>query len=121
MSEFKQLTGTEGLKKIGSLIEGIPIAMLVTTGVNGSFDSRPMAIHIKNFDGSVWFLTPTSPAKSTRSRTTPTQPSSSPTLPTQSKSPPRVAHTSTRIAPKFTSSGIPCTKHGFLPAKTTRT
>ncbi|MBB5330570.1 pyridoxamine 5'-phosphate oxidase family protein [Tunturiibacter gelidoferens] len=58
MSEFKQLTGTEGLKKIGSLIEDIPIAMLVTTGEDGSFESRPMATHIKNFDGTVWFLTP---------------------------------------------------------------
>jgi general stress protein 26 len=58
MSEFKQLTGTEGLKKIGSLIEGIPIAMLVTAGPNGTFDSRPMATHVKDFDGTFWFLTP---------------------------------------------------------------
>jgi general stress protein 26 len=58
MSEFKQLSGPEGLKKIGSLIEDIPIAMLVTAGSDGSFDSRPMAIHIKDFDGTVWFLTP---------------------------------------------------------------
>ena len=58
MSEFKQLSGEEGLKKIGSLIKGIPIAMLVTTGSDGSFDSRPMAVHTKDFDGTVWFLTP---------------------------------------------------------------
>jgi general stress protein 26 len=63
MSEFKQLTGDEGLKKIGSLIEDIPIAMLVTTGVDGSFDSRPMATHIKDFDGTVWFLTPNESGK----------------------------------------------------------
>jgi len=63
MSEFKQLTGTEGLKRIESLIAEIPIAMLVTTGEDGSFDSRPMAIHIKNFDGSVWFLTPKASGK----------------------------------------------------------
>ena len=58
MSDFKNLTGPEGLKKIGSLIEDIPIAMLVTTGEDGSFDSRPMATHIKDFDGTIWFLTP---------------------------------------------------------------
>jgi general stress protein 26 len=63
MSEFKQLTGPEGLEKIGSLIEDIPIAMLVTTSADGSFDSRPMAIHIKNFDGPVWFLTPNESGK----------------------------------------------------------
>jgi general stress protein 26 len=57
MSEFKQLSGQEGLKKIGSLIEDIHIAMLVTAGEDGSFDSRPMALQTKDFDGSVWFLT----------------------------------------------------------------
>jgi general stress protein 26 len=58
MSDFKQLSGAEGLKKIGSLIEDIHIAMLITTAHDGSFDSRPMAVHVKNFDGTVWFLTP---------------------------------------------------------------
>ncbi len=57
MSEFKQLSGAEGLKKIGSLIEDIHIAVLVTAAPDGSFDSRPMGVQTKDFDGSVWFLT----------------------------------------------------------------
>lgn len=57
MSEFKQLSGPEGLKKIGSLIDGIHIATLVTAAPDGSFDSRPMGVQTKNFNGSVWFLT----------------------------------------------------------------
>lgn len=57
MSEFKQLSGAEGLKKIGDLIEDIRIAMLVTAAPDGSFDSRPMGLQTKNFTGSVWFLT----------------------------------------------------------------
>ena len=57
MSEFKQLSGPEGMKKIGSLIEDIHIAMLVTAAADGSFDSRPMGVQAKDFEGSVWFLT----------------------------------------------------------------
>ncbi len=58
MSDFKQLTGAEGLKKIGSLIGDHNIVMLVTTAIDGTFESRPMAVHIRDFDGTVWFLTP---------------------------------------------------------------
>jgi len=57
MSEFKQLRGFEGLEKIGSLIKGIHIAMLVTAAGDGSFDSRPMGVQAKDFDGTLWFLT----------------------------------------------------------------
>ncbi len=57
MNDFKQLTGPEGLKKIGSLIAGVHIAILVTASPDGSFDSRPMAVQAKDFNGSVWFLT----------------------------------------------------------------
>jgi general stress protein 26 len=63
MSEFRQLSGAEGLEKIGSLMEDHDIVMLVTTGENGSFDSRPMAVHIKDFDGTVWFLSPKASGK----------------------------------------------------------
>jgi general stress protein 26 len=58
MSEFKQLSGSEGMEKIGSLIADHRIVMLVTAASDGSFDSRPMAVHVKDFDGTVWFLTP---------------------------------------------------------------
>ncbi len=58
MSEFKELSGTEGLQKIGELIKDIRIAMLTTAAPDGSFDSRPMATQkVEEFDGTVWFLT----------------------------------------------------------------
>ncbi len=57
MSEFEQLSGPEGLKKIGSLIQDIRFAMLTTAAEDGSFDSRPMATQKKEFDGTLWFLT----------------------------------------------------------------
>jgi general stress protein 26 len=63
MSEFKELTGAEGLSKIGSLIKDHAIVMLVTTARDGSLESRPMAVHIKEFDGTIWFLTPQNSGK----------------------------------------------------------
>jgi general stress protein 26 len=57
MSKEEELTGPEGLKKIGSLIADIRFAMLVTAGEDGTFDSRPMATQKTEFDGTIWFLT----------------------------------------------------------------
>ena len=57
MSEAKELTGPEGLKKVGSLISEIRFAMLTTAAQDGTFDSRPMATQKKEFDGVLWFLT----------------------------------------------------------------
>jgi len=57
MSEARELTGPEGLKKIGSLISEIRFAMLTTVAQDGTFDSRPMATQKKEFDGVIWFLT----------------------------------------------------------------
>jgi general stress protein 26 len=57
MSEFKQLSGAEGLRKIGSLIKDIRFCMLTTAADDGSFDSRPMATQKAEFDGTLWFLT----------------------------------------------------------------
>ena len=58
MSEEKELTGPEGLKKIGKLISEIKFAMLTTAAKDGSFDSRPMATQkTEEFDGVIWFLT----------------------------------------------------------------
>lgn len=57
MSDFKELSGLEGMKKIGGLIEDIRFAMLTTAAKDGSFDSRPMATQKKEFDGTLWFLT----------------------------------------------------------------
>jgi general stress protein 26 len=58
MSEQKVLSGTEGRKKIGELIDDVRICMMVTAGPEGSFDARPMATQKKEFDGTVWVLTP---------------------------------------------------------------
>ena len=57
MSEIKELTGPEGLKKIGSLVAEIRFAMLTTAGPDGTFESRPMATQKTEFDGTLWFLT----------------------------------------------------------------
>ncbi|MEO6803652.1 MAG: pyridoxamine 5'-phosphate oxidase family protein [Granulicella sp.] len=58
MSEFKELSGPEGLKKIGELIKDIHICMLTTIAADGSLSSRPMGTqNADEFDGTVWFLT----------------------------------------------------------------
>jgi len=58
MSEHKELTGAEGLKKIGELVRDIRITMMTTLGPDGSIDSRPMATQkTEEFDGTLWFLT----------------------------------------------------------------
>ena len=57
MSEEKHLSGPEGVKKIGELIQDIRIAMMTTAAADGSFDSRPMATQKTEFNGTVWFLT----------------------------------------------------------------
>lgn len=59
MSDFKELSGSEGVKKIGELVKDIRIAMLTTAAPDGSFDSRPMATQkTEEFDGTFFFLTP---------------------------------------------------------------
>ena len=57
MSEEKELTGIEGMKKIGELIGEIKFAMLTTVDEKGTLDSRPMATQKTEFDGTLWFLT----------------------------------------------------------------
>jgi general stress protein 26 len=57
MSETKHLSGEEGRRKIGELIEDIRICMMTTSDGNGGFDSRPMATQKAEFDGTLWFLT----------------------------------------------------------------
>ena len=57
MNEQKHLSGREGLEKVGELIKNIRICMMTTAAEDGSFDSRPMASHKGNFDGTIWFLT----------------------------------------------------------------
>ncbi len=56
-SEYKELGGDEGIKKIGELIHGIHIAMMTTVAKDGSMSSRPMAVQDTPFDGTLWFLT----------------------------------------------------------------
>ena len=57
MSEVKNLSGAEGIAKIGELIKDIRICMMTTANEDGSFDSRPMATQKTEFDGTLWFLT----------------------------------------------------------------
>ncbi len=47
---------SEDIKKIGSLINGIRIAMMTTVGENGQLHSRPMAVQDMEFDGEFWFF-----------------------------------------------------------------
>jgi len=56
-SEYKELSGDEGRKKIAELVKGIHIAMMTTVAEDGSMSSRPMAVQDKPFDGTLWFLT----------------------------------------------------------------
>jgi hypothetical protein len=49
--ELKHLTGPEGLRKIGGLIQDVRMCMLTTAASDGSFDSRPMATQKTEFDG----------------------------------------------------------------------
>lgn len=57
MSEHNDLSGQEGMAKIGELIKDIHICMMTTAAGDGSFDSRPMGVHKSPFDGTVYFLT----------------------------------------------------------------
>ena len=57
MAEAGELTGSEGMKKIGELIADIRFAMLTTVAADGTLDSRPMATQKTEFDGVLWFLT----------------------------------------------------------------
>ncbi len=63
MSEIQEITGAEGMKKVGSLIAEIRFAMLTTKGKDGTFDSRPMATQKAEFNGTLWFLTSQSSRK----------------------------------------------------------
>jgi general stress protein 26 len=55
-TDYKELRGEEGLKKVAELMKGIPIAMLTTLAMDGSISARPMEVHGKTFDGTLWFL-----------------------------------------------------------------
>jgi general stress protein 26 len=50
------LSRQESIRIVASTIEGIPVAMLTTTGL-GRLRSRPMVTQQLPFDGSLWFLT----------------------------------------------------------------
>jgi general stress protein 26 len=55
-TDNKELRGEEGLKKLAELMKGIRIAMLTTLATDGSISARPMEVHGKTFDGTLWFL-----------------------------------------------------------------
>lgn len=49
-------TREQAILTFGSMIEGIPVAMLTTTGM-GRLRSRPMVTQRLPFDGRLWFVT----------------------------------------------------------------
>ncbi len=49
-------TREEAVRTLASMIAGIPVAMLTTTGM-GRLRSRPMVTQRLPFDGHLWFLT----------------------------------------------------------------
>ena len=55
--DFHELRGKEGNDKIGELVKGIHIAMMLTIDDNGQIRSRPMATQNEPFNGTLWFLT----------------------------------------------------------------
>jgi general stress protein 26 len=56
-SDFVELSGEEGRKKIAELVKGIRIAMMATQDDDGSIDARPIAVQDAPFNGTLWFLT----------------------------------------------------------------
>jgi general stress protein 26 len=48
---------SESIGRLGELIKGIPIAMLVTRAGDGTLRARPMATQEATFDGTLWFFT----------------------------------------------------------------
>lgn len=55
--ELLQLSGKEGMEKIGELVKNIRIAMMSTIDESGEIRSRPMATQDEPFNGTLWFLT----------------------------------------------------------------
>ena len=56
-SDYKELSGAAGQKKIGELVKDIRIAMMTTVAKDGTMSSRPMAVQNEPFNGTLWFLT----------------------------------------------------------------
>jgi len=54
MSKVQEI---DPIKKLGSLIKDIKIAMLTTIGEDGALLSRPMMTQDAEFDGTLWFFT----------------------------------------------------------------
>jgi general stress protein 26 len=51
-----QETTNPDVEKIGQLIKGIKVAMLVTVEQDGSLRGRPMVTQQVDFDGTLWFF-----------------------------------------------------------------
>lgn len=54
---------SENIKKVGSLISGVRMAMMTTVGETGQLHSRPMAVQEMDFDGELWFFTSSNSGK----------------------------------------------------------
>jgi len=56
-------TREEAIQTLAALIADIPVAMLTTTNHRGWLRSRPMVVQEEPFDGTLWFFTGGSAAK----------------------------------------------------------
>jgi general stress protein 26 len=60
-------TREEAIRTLAAMIDGIPVAMLTTTGM-GRLRSRPMVTQRLPFDGCLWFLTARAAGKTSEIR-----------------------------------------------------
>ncbi len=60
-------TREDAIRTFAAMIEGIPVAMLTTTGM-GRLRSRPMVTQRTPFDGNLWFLTSRATGKTSEIR-----------------------------------------------------
>src|SRR5512144_122575 len=60
-------TREEAIRTLDAMVQGIPVAMLTTTGM-GRLRSRPMVTQRTPFDGELWFVTARAAEKTTEIR-----------------------------------------------------
>ena len=65
MSDEKENSHEESVKKLAEIIKGVKFAMLTTADKDGTLHSRPMATQNTDaeFDGTLWFFTKASAPK----------------------------------------------------------
>ena len=59
------------IRKLATMIRGVKVAMLTTTGPDRTLHSRPMATQEADFDGTLWFFTQAGSEKTSEIRQNP--------------------------------------------------